>query len=110
MFRSAQRDVRRKAFRRLGFTSKSQFKDSGQGMSAEAVRRIFDPFFTTKGKNGTGLGLPQVYAFMRRIGDHVGVRSEPGHGTTFDLLFPVVQSDDIADAHLVASETRHNEL
>ena len=80
-------------------------KDSGQGMSAETVRKIFDPFFTTKGENGTGLGLPQVCAFMRRIGGHVGVTSEPGIGTTFDLLLPAVQSDDIAETRHDASET-----
>ncbi len=63
-------------------------KDSGQGMPAEVVRKVFDPFFTTKGEKGTGLGLPQVYAFMRRIGGYVDVISEQGIGTTFDLLFP----------------------
>ena len=84
-------------------------KDSGQGMSAETLRKIFDPFFTTKGESGIGLGLPQVCAFMQRIGGHVAVTSEPGIGTTFYLLFPAVQSDDIADAHHDASETRQNE-
>ena len=84
-------------------------KDSGQGMSAETVRNIFDPFFTTKGENGTGLGLPQVCAFMRRIGGHIGVTSEPGVGTTFDLLFPA-QQDDTAEAYPDPSEaTRTNE-
>jgi signal transduction histidine kinase len=68
-------------------------KDSGQGMPAEVVRKVFDPFFTTKGEKGTGLGLPHVYAFMRLIGGHVGVASERGRGTTFDLLFPSVEPD-----------------
>ena len=62
--------------------------DNGRGMSAETTQSIFDPYFTTKGEKGTGLGLPQVAAFMRLIGGHVGVRSEPGQGTRFDLLFP----------------------
>jgi signal transduction histidine kinase len=60
-------------------------KDNGQGMSADVVQRIFDPFFTTKGEEGTGLGLPQVRAFMRLISGYVGVTSEPGFGTTIDL-------------------------
>jgi signal transduction histidine kinase len=62
--------------------------DDGEGMSAETVRRVFDPYFTTKGNTGTGLGVPQVHAFMRSIGGHVRVSSEPGVGTSFDLLFP----------------------
>jgi signal transduction histidine kinase len=63
-------------------------KDCGQRMSPETLMRIFDPFFTTKGERGTGLGLPQVCAFMRLIGGHVSVASELGKGTTVDLLFP----------------------
>jgi signal transduction histidine kinase len=62
--------------------------DSGHGMPADVAQKIFDPFFTTKGEKGTGLGLPQVCAFMRLIGGHVGVTSEVGNGTTVDLLFP----------------------
>jgi signal transduction histidine kinase len=62
--------------------------DSGQGMSVETARKIFDPYFTTKGEKGTGLGLPQIAAFMRQAGGHVSVRTEPGQGPTFDLLFP----------------------
>jgi signal transduction histidine kinase len=57
-------------------------------MTADVAQRIFDPFFTTKGDKGTGLGLPQVRAFMSLIGGYVTVTSEPGFGTTIDLLFP----------------------
>jgi signal transduction histidine kinase len=63
-------------------------KDNGQGIRPDTVNRIFDRFFTTKGRQGTGLGLPQVRAFMRRTGGHLRVASEPRIGTTFDLLFP----------------------
>ena len=62
-------------------------QDEGLRMSDEVIQHIFDPFFTTKGKKGNGLGLPQVYAFMRSIGGDVSVRSALGRGTTFDLLF-----------------------
>ncbi len=62
--------------------------DTGRGMSAETADRIFDPFFTTKGNTGTGLGVPQVKAFIQSVGGQVRVESQLGKGTTFDLLFP----------------------
>ena len=71
-----------------GIYVRLRVKDTGKGMSAEVARRAFDPFFTTKGEDGTGLGLPQVHAFMRLIGGGVSVVSEPGVGTAVDLLFP----------------------
>jgi signal transduction histidine kinase len=70
-------------------------KDGGQGMPPRVLQRIFDPFFTTKGEQGSGLGLPQVSAFMRLLGGYVSVASEHGKGTTFDLLFPAVLSADL---------------
>lgn len=63
-------------------------EDEGHGMSPEVMQKIFDPFFTTKGESGTGLGLPQVCAFMRQVGGHVEFSSELQHGTTIDLMFP----------------------
>jgi signal transduction histidine kinase len=68
-------------------------KDDGLGMSHEIIERISEPFFTTKGEKGTGLGVPQVYAFMRRLGGHVCIASDPGRGTTVDLFFPAMDSD-----------------
>ena len=63
---------------------------TGLGMPDEVLQKIFRPFFTTKGEQGTGLGVPQVGAFMRHIGGHVRVASGLGQGTTFDLFFPAV--------------------
>ena len=65
-------------------------KDNGVGMTDEVLRNIFRPFFTTKGEQGTGLGLPQVAAFLRHVGGHVSVASAVGSGTTVDLFFPAV--------------------
>jgi signal transduction histidine kinase len=85
-------------------TSSSQFiapghyvrirvSDDGLGMSPEVIERISEPFFTTKGEKGTGLGIPQVYAFMRHLGGHVCIASNPGRGTTVDLFFRAMNSD-----------------
>jgi signal transduction histidine kinase len=65
-----------------------RISDQGCGMAPEVARHVFNPYFTTKGKAGTGLGVPQVAAFMRSTGGVVRARTKVGVGTSFDLLFP----------------------
>jgi two-component system NtrC family sensor kinase len=62
--------------------------DQGVGITAEHLPRIFDPFFTTKRVGGTGLGLSVSYGLLRRYGGDIKVMSEPGRGTTFEVLLP----------------------
>jgi signal transduction histidine kinase len=80
-----------------GTYAQVQVKDDGQGMLPETSRRVFDPFFTTKGERGTGLGLPQVAAFMRLVNGHVSIASERGVGTTVNLFFPSAETDELGD-------------
>ena len=64
-----------------------EVSDTGAGMTLEMQARVFDPFFTTK-LPGHGLGLAVVQGAVRKLGGALRLASEPGKGTTFQILLP----------------------
>jgi signal transduction histidine kinase len=73
--------------------------DTGVGMSAEVAAKAVEPFFTTKEQGkGTGLGLAQVYGFVRQCGGDLRIESEPGKGTKIEILLACVEPAPAEDA------------
>jgi PAS domain S-box-containing protein len=86
-------------------------RDNGCGMSSEVRMRALEPYFSTRlPAEGSGLGLAVVDGIARRLGGAVRIDSEPGVGTTVDVMLPVYlmqpgAADETADEVIGGNET-----
>lgn len=79
----------------LARTQDNQLKlsvaDMGVGIEPALMERIFEPYFSTRvSSGGTGLGLSTVRTIVTALGGTLEIHSEPGKGTTVDVLLPAL--------------------
>lgn len=92
--------------RESGFALAGEFvqislEDTGTGMSAEVLSHAFEPLYTTKPQGmGTGLGLPQVFAFCERSGGLATIESKLGEGTAVRLYLPRASAQAPTEAEI----------
>ncbi|HFQ81104.1 MAG TPA: response regulator [Desulfobacterales bacterium] len=91
-------DLRAQDEARPGPFAELLVRDNGCGMSKATKQHMFEPYFTTREVGqGTGLGLSIVYGLARSMGGIVRVQSQPGVGSEFRILFPVLPAADERD-------------
>ena len=77
-----------------GFYLRLTVRDTGHGIDTESMKRIFEPYYTTKKTGeGTGMGLALVHGIVKSCGGDIYVESEPGKGTSFNVLLPKIEAD-----------------
>ena len=81
-------------------------RDTGLGMTEDAIEHAFDPFYTTKQDlGGSGLGLSMVFGFISQSGGSVSIESNRT-GTAITLLLPRAVEDTEDDSPILAEQAR----
>lgn len=75
-----------------------QVRDTGMGIKADDINRLFTEFEqldsgTARRFEGTGLGLALTKKIVEFQGGHIGVQSEPGKGSVFTVVLPVMTGE-----------------
>jgi PAS domain S-box-containing protein len=98
-------------------TVRFEVRDSGIGMTPEALQRIFNPFeqadgSTTRKFGGTGLGLSICERLVRLMGGKIEVSSTPDVGSvfSFSLTFPKAKAGQISNEISISGQAAEEEL
>ena len=75
-----------------------EVRDTGVGISTQAMENLFVPFYSTKGSKGTGVGLAVSQKIVQEHGGEIQVMSKPGEGATFTILIPIRSGSDLEQA------------
>ncbi len=92
-----------------------EVQDTGIGIDANMHKHIFDPFVQvdgsiTRNHGGSGIGLFLCRRLIELMGGALGVKSQPGQGSTFWLKVPLRKFEDAAETAVAAVETLNSQF